>query len=186
MVMLVLGLALFTGTHLLPSLAPGFRQGWYDRLGRNRYRGLFSLALFLALALIVFGWRSAQPVFVYLPPSWLRHPAMTLVVLGFLFMVASGRGSRLCRLVRHPQLSGVTLWGVGHLMMNGDSRSLLLFGTLTAWTLVEMIAINRRDGAWEKPAPPGWGGEATTVLITLVVVGVIVYIHPWIAGMPVY
>ena len=32
------------------------------------------------------------------------------------------------RLLRHPQLTGVLLWGVGHLFANGENRSLLLFG----------------------------------------------------------
>jgi hypothetical protein len=49
-----------------------------------------------------------------------------------------------------------------------------------------MIAINRREGAWVKPAPPAWGSEVVTVVITAVVIAVTIFAHPWIAGMPVH
>ena len=39
------------------------------------------------------------------------------------------------RLLRHPQLTGVALWGIGHLLANGESRSIILFGGLGAWAI---------------------------------------------------
>jgi hypothetical protein len=39
---------------------------------------------------------------------------------------------------------------------------------------------------WIKEAVPGWGTELVTLLITAVVVGVVVSVHPWIAGVPVH
>jgi len=185
MTLLVLGVLLFTGVHLIPSLAPGLRASWHGRLGENGYKGSFSLLLLVAFALMITGWRSAQPVFVYLPSPALHSPALGLLLLAFLLMVVSSRSSRLCLLVRHPQLTGVTLWGIAHLLLNGDSRSLVLFGGMSLWAIVEMIAINRREGVWIKGKAPGWGAELITLVITAVVVGVVVYIHPWIAGMPV-
>jgi uncharacterized membrane protein len=138
-----------------------------------------------SFALMITGWRSAQPEFLYTPSAALRHPAMGLLVIAFLLMVVSSRKSRLSLLVRHPQLTGVTLWGIAHLLLNGDNRSLVLFGGMAVWAVVEMIAINRRDGVWVKSAAPSWGAEIVTLVITLVVVGVVIYIHPWLSGMPV-
>ena len=34
------------------------------------------------------------------------------------------------RITRHPFLWGVALWAAGHLMVNGDLASLILFGSL--------------------------------------------------------
>ena len=48
---------------------------------------------------------------------------------------------------------GVLVWGLGHLFANGEGRSIVLFGGLALWALVEMVLINRRDGAWLKPDP---------------------------------
>lgn len=185
MTLLILGVLLFAGVHFIPSLAPGLKANWVGRMGENGYKGIFTLLLFGAFALMITGWRGAQPTYLYMPSPELRHLAMLLLLLAFLLMVVSSRKSRLALLVRHPQLTGVTLWGVAHLLLNGDSRSLVLFGGMAAWAIGEMIAINRREGAWVKSDAPSWGAELVTLVITLVVVGVVIYIHPWIAGMPV-
>ena len=39
-----------------------------------------------------------------------------------------GCPSAIKRVLRHPQLKGLGLWSAGHLCLNGDSKSLLLFG----------------------------------------------------------
>ena len=97
-------------------------------------------------------------------------------------MVVSSRPSRLRRVIRHPQLSGVALWGIAHLLLNGDSRALLLFGGMTVWALVEMAAINHRDGVWIKAEAPKPGTDLLNLLITGVVVALLAYLHPWLAG----
>mgnify|MGYP001817305979 CR=1 FL=1 len=186
MIGLVLGVLLFCGVHLIPSLAPSLRATWHGRLGENGYKGSFSLLLLAALALIVFGWRSAQPTMIYQPLPVLHQAGISLLNLAFLLLVVSTRPSRLRLIFRHPQLTGVLLWGVAHLLLNGDSRSLVLFGGLACWSVVEIIAINRREGAWVKTAPPAWSTELVTLLITAVVIVGIMAIHPWIAGMPVH
>ena len=186
MTLLLVGLLLFTGVHFVPSVAPGLKRAWLGRLGENGYKGTFSLLLLAGLALIVIGWRGTAPELVYLPPAALHYPALALIFLGFLLFVVSNRQSRLRHRVRHPQLTGVALWGIAHLMLNGDNRSLLLFGALSLWAIVEMLTINRRDGLWIKENPPGWGSEVITLIITTVVIGVIVAIHPWLSGRPVW
>jgi uncharacterized membrane protein len=186
MAMLALGLLLFTGTHLIPSLAPGIKAGWHRRLGENGYKGTFSLLALAGIGLIVAGWRSASPTLVYLPSPALYPAGIGLLTFAFLLFVVSGRRSRLKLIVRHPQLTGVLLWGAAHLLLNGDTRSLLLFGWMSAWALVEMIVINRREGAWVREEPPPWRTDIVTLLVAAVVIAVVVYIHPWIAGVPVY
>ena len=185
MFLLLLGLLLFAGVHFVPSLAPGVKRQAVASMGENGYKGIFSLSLLAALALIIFGWRSTQPDFLYMPPQALHQPALAILVLAFLLFVVSNRKSRLRQVIRHPQLTGVALWGIAHLLLNGEDRSVLLFGGLSLWAIGEIIAINRRDGEWVKGEIPGWGSEVVTVVITLVVVGVLVAIHPWLSGMPV-
>ena len=53
------------------------------------------------------------------------------------------------------------------------------------WAIVEIVAINRREGAWIKAEAPPWSAEVITGVITAVIVGAIVFIHPWLAGVPV-
>ena len=68
MSMLILGVVLWMAVHLLPSLGRGLRQKMIDGMGENGYKGLFSLLLLGAIGLMVMGWRSADPVSVYIPP----------------------------------------------------------------------------------------------------------------------
>lgn len=186
MALLVLGVVLFAGVHFIPSLVPGIKAAWVGKLGENGFKGVFSLLLLASLALIIFGWRGTTPALLYAPPLALHVPALGLVALGFLVMGAANRNSRIRRIIRHPQLTGVAMWGVAHLLMNGEDRSVILFGGLTVWAIGEIIAINRREGVWVKEEPPGWGAEVVTVLIAAVVIGVVVAIHPWLSGVPVW
>lgn len=185
MTMLVLGVLLFACVHFVPSLAPAIKSGATARLGEGGYKGIFSLLLLAALALMIFGWRGAEPALLYTPPASLHKVAIVLLALGFLVMGASSRNSRLRLLIRHPQLTGVVMWGVSHLLLNGDNRSVVLFGGMTVWGLAEIVAISHREGVWIKEPAPAWSAEIITVLIAAVVVGFLVYIHPWLSGVPV-
>ncbi len=181
---LIAGLALWVLIHLFPSLAPAARQGLVSKLGNGPYQGIFSLLIIGAILLIVSGWKSATPDLIYLAPLTLRTPAMLLVVIAFILFVASVfPRTRIKRFIRHPQLSAVALWAFAHLLANGDSRSLLLFGTLGIWAVIEMVMINRRDGFWQKPQ------EVMPVMLEFVIpaIGIVVAVlfvrfHQWIAG----
>ena len=37
--------------------------------------------------------------------------------------------------LRHPMLTGVVVWAVAHLLVNGDVASLVLFGWLGLWAV---------------------------------------------------
>jgi uncharacterized membrane protein len=123
-----------------------------------------------------------EPVTLYHPPGHLHRFAIFLLLVAFWLMTASALRSRIRSVVRHPQLTGVALWGISHLLLNGDSRAAVLFGGLTAWAVVEIIAISRREGVWIKGGHPGWGAELATLLVTALSVGMILYIHPWLTG----
>ena len=183
MILLVAGVLLWAVVHFIPTLFRPMRQSMIDRLGENGYKGVFSLLMLSAVLLIVFGWRSIdQPAYLYHLPLWTRHLGMLLVLLGFILMGESSYNTRIRQFVRHPQLTGFTVWAIAHLIMNGDSRALVLFGGLGAWAVLEIALINRREGAWEKPEIPPWGQELKGLLISLLVFAAFFFAHPWLAG----
>lgn len=184
MILLTIGVFLWSVVHLFPALGPQGRARMVERLGDGPFRGLFSLLIIVALVLIVVGWRSSLPVFVYIPPVWGREAAGLLVLAGFILFVAARAPTNIKRILRHPQLTGVLAWAVGHLLANGESRSLILFGGLAAWSLVEMIAINRRDGAWQKPDRRPILSDVITVVIGILAFALFLFLHRWIAGVP--
>lgn len=187
MTLLIAGVLLWAAVHFVPSLAPALRTSLLGKLGESGYKGVFSLALLLALAMIVFGWRSIdEPTYLYTLPLWTRHLGMLLVLFAFILFVASGMPTRIKQFLRHPQLTGVVIWAGAHLLMNGDSRSLVLFGGLGIWAVMEMILINRREGAWVKPEVPGVGQEVKILAIGVVVYLAVMFAHPWIAGVAIF
>jgi uncharacterized membrane protein len=79
-------------------------------------------------------------------------------------------------------LTGILLWGIGHLLANGEERSVVLFGGLAAWALVEMLLINRRDGAWSRPEPAPRRNDVLLVAAGIVVYVVVAASHRWLFG----
>jgi uncharacterized membrane protein len=183
MIMIYAGLLLWIGIHLFPSIAPATKQRILARVGDTAYQGMFAVLILAGLLLIIFGWRGTVPTQVYAPAMGMRHLGMLIATLGILLFVASNFPSRIKRLIRHPQLTGVLLWSLAHLAMNGDSRSLTVFGALAAWSIISMFTINRRDGAWAKPTRVmGWGMELVMVVIGLVATMLILRFHQHLSG----
>lgn len=183
MTLLILGLALWWVVHLTPAFAAPFRNAMIARLGNSTWRGLFSLLTVASIVLMVLGWRSTTPTQLYAPPA--PYAAAGPVMLVALVLFFSARTpTDIKRWLRHPQLTGVILWALAHLAVNGEQRSLVLFGGLALWALVDIVAINRRDGVWVKPAPVGLLRSALPLVIGLVAWALLAWAHPWLAGVP--
>ncbi len=185
MTLLILGILLFAGVHLVPALAPGVKSAWRGKLGEGGYKGSFALLLLASIVLMVTGWKNADPFTIYMPISQLRQPGIALAMIAVGLLVVGSRNSRIRQGVRHPQLTGVLIWSLAHLIMNGDSRSIVLFSGMAIWSFVEIITISKREGRWEKAEVPSIGSEVITAIITIVLVTALVFGHPYIAGIPV-
>lgn len=111
-----------------------------------------------------------------------------LMVLAFYFFAASAaKGAKiwLGTKIRHPQLSGFSIWAAAHLLVNGDVQSIILFGGLLAWAQVEIKLINAKEGPWQVPPRAPVKKEVVAVVVTFVVVALVMAIHyalgvrPW-------
>jgi len=179
-VVLILGLALWSGAHVFKRVAPEARAGMGDAA-----KGGVAVAVLLSIVAMWWGYREAfGPVF------WGRHPATVginnlLMLFAVYLFAASGMKTRITRYIRHPQLTAVKLWAVGHLLVNGDLESIVLFGGLLAWAVVEVILINRSEPRPDPPPPAGAGKEIGALVGTLVVYGLIAWVHYWF-GYPVF
>lgn len=183
--LLTLGVLLWAVTHLFVAVGAGARTGLVERIGLGPYKGLFSLTLIAALALIVVGWRAMPATSLWAPPPGMRHATLLLMPFAVILFLSARAPTDIKRLIRHPQLTGVKLWAFAHLLANGETRSMILFGGLLAWAVLEVIFINRRDGAWVKPAPVGLAKTSLSAVVGLVVTAVLLFAHPWFTGMPV-
>ena len=182
MLLIVLGLILWSVVHLFKAIAPGTRQNLIARLGAGVYKGIVALLILGSLVLIVLGWQSSTPELIYAAPPTLRHVTMLLMLIAIILFAASHSPSNIKRLIRHPQLSAVILWSIAHLLSNGEDRSVLLFGGIGVWAILEIIFINRRDGAWQRPEPGSWGRALIPVIAGAVVFALVFYFHAFISG----
>jgi uncharacterized membrane protein len=182
MSLLIAGILLFTIVHVAPAASPAARARLIERLGDGPYRGLFSVVIVASLVLIVFGWRAATATSVYGPPVDGGPVITTIVFAAFVLFVTSKARSNYRRFVRHPQMMAVILWSVAHLLVNGDSRSVLLFGGLGAWAAAEIILCNKRDGKWRKPEVVPLSADITVAGIAGVAFAAFFFLHKALFG----
>jgi len=182
MTKLVIGVLLWSFMHFLPAADFGFRKTLITRLGENPYKGIFALLMALSIYLIISGWKAAIPELVYAPPLWGRHATALFVLIGMILLLAPYPANNFKRILRHPQLTGLTCWGVGHLLANGEARSIVLFGGLVAWALIEIILLNRRDGARAAPEPAPIKNDVILVISGIVVYALVLFAHQWLFG----
>ncbi len=180
MIWLILGVALWWAAHLFKRVAPGARA----KLGDEKGKGPVAIALLISVALMVVGYRMADGAFF-----WGRSPALVgvnnlLMLAAFYLFAAAGMKTRVSRMMRHPQLTGFSLWAAGHLLVNGDVPSLVLFGGLLVWALVEMAVINRAVPDWTPPDPVPAKKEIMALVGGIVVFAVVALIHAWLGYNP--
>jgi uncharacterized membrane protein len=170
MTQLILGLILFFGAHLAPTI-PGFRGGLVEKFGLNAYKLSFSGASLAGLILISTGvsaFRGApDDIHIWLPPLWTRHLVFTLMLFPFILIVSAYVPSHIRDKARHPMLLAIMVWAAAHLLANGDLLALLLFGSFLAFAIYDRLSVDRRAVA-PKPPAQGFAGDAAAVLIGLV------------------
>ena len=179
MTYLVLGLILWIVAHLFKRVAPELRA----RMG-DKAKGPVALVSLGAIVLMVIGYRGAEIIPLYTPVPGMGHFNNLVMVLAIYLSGVSMTNSLLISKLRHPLLVSAILWGIAHLLVNGDFASLILFGGMTLWALVEIILINRSEGPWQRPDPGTMQGEIKIVFGTILLVAVITYAHIWLSHNP--
>lgn len=191
MTLLILGLAIFLGTHSF-SMARGARAALIARIGEGSYKGLYSLVSVAGIVLIAVGYgqyRAGGYIPVWDPPVWTRHLALLLVLIAFICFVAAYLPGHIKHRLKHPMLAGVKIWALAHLLANGDLGSILLFGAVLAWAVMARISAKRRDVAAQHggtAAPAGWRNDILAVVIgAAVYVAFVAWLHPLLIGVSV-
>lgn len=187
--LLISALGLFFLVHAF-AFWRGKRQTLINNIGFPLYRVLFSLSAFAIVYLGILGWNDFPVIYWYEPPLWLKQLHLILMLPAFYLWVAARGPSVIKRYVRHPMLTGILIWGSGHLLANGDSRSMLLFISMMLFALISIPIINRRADATpameSKPlteAKPMF--DVFAVAIGTAGYGLFAYYHGHLIGMPV-
>ncbi len=183
MTLLILGVALWWAAHLFKRLAPGPRA----KLGEPG-KGLVTVLLIISVVLMVIGYRGADgTVYWGREPMWVGINNILMVLAIYCFAASGAKGAKvwLGTRLRHPQLTGFSIWAVAHLLVNGDTPSFVLFGGLLVWAVIEVLIINAQEGPWQRPPRAPAKKEVVAIIMTLIVTAVVMAIHyalgvtPW-------
>ncbi|MEO8836927.1 MAG: NnrU family protein [Caldimonas sp.] len=188
MLLFVVGLVVFLGIHSVSIVAPHWRVANVARHGEKPWKGLYSLAAGLGLALLIVGYGLARrdPVVLYTPPAALRHLALLVMLPVFPLLFAAYLPGRIRRAAKHPMLLALKLWAAAHLLANGTLADVLLFGGFLAWAVADRISVKRRSAAeaHDVPAAPTRPyNDAIAIVGGLAVyVAFLFGVHRWLIG----
>ena len=141
MLMLTLGVVLWSVAHLFKRLAPAMREGMGD-LGKL----VVTVALIGRLVMMISGYQHGSGPF-----RWGRKRLCTSIsnvsmLLAFYMMVASLIKARITSVVRHSQLTVIKAWRVSHLLIRvGLTLTNSIWRTFSL-AVSSVILINRQDG----------------------------------------
>lgn len=172
MFLLILGIVLWIAAHLFKRVAPARRAAMGEK-----GKGVVAGALFIALILIIIGFRGAPDIQIWNPPAFMVHINNLLMLVAFyLFGISMAKGRHAQR-IRHPQLTAVKTWAVAHLLVNGDLASILLFGGMLGWAVAEVVLINKAEPVWTKPTVIRKNGDLINLAVSFVVFAIVGGIH---------
>ena len=179
LLILALGVALWAYSHLMKRVTPGFRAGLGDQNGK-----LVATALSLiALAVMIWAYRAAPVIMVWTPPAFMQHINNTMMIIAVILVnLGHSRGVMRTKM-RHPMLTSVKVWALAHLLVNGDLASIILFGGMMAWAVVDVIMINKMT-TWTRPAAGPVRNDILYILASAVLFLVIVMIHTYLGYPP--
>jgi uncharacterized membrane protein len=141
--LLIWGLVLFIGIHVVPSFA-GLRAALAGRLGENGYKALFSLVSIAGLVLVAIGYGRVPPEQIFVPSQTARTLLPAAMAVAFLLLGVAVVPGRIRRALRHPMLAGVLIWAALHFLANGDLASNVMFGAFALWAVFAILSAEYR------------------------------------------
>jgi uncharacterized membrane protein len=162
---LIAAAAFFVLIHLLIS-GTQVRDALIGRIGQGPYMGLFVMLSWIGIIWLGWGFAtargSAENLAYWNLTPLTRHIQMAVQLVAFLFIVPGittpnptsvrqeGALDRpdvvrgMLRISRHPFLWGVAIWAGGHLLVNGERASIVLFGSLLLLALFGTVSIDAK------------------------------------------
>ena len=115
MTLLIVGIILFLGVHLVRVVSPGFRRSMIASLGEKGWRVAYSIASIATLILLIYGFGQARDVtgMLYNPPVWMAHITITLMLIAMICLVASLLpAGHIATKTKHPMVLSVKIWAL--------------------------------------------------------------------------
>lgn len=218
---MALSTLLFVGGHFL--LSHVLRRPLLAALGDNGFRVVYSLVAAVGLGWMIWAHKTAPYVALWGDPLWARHLLLIIMLVAVFFFIVGmtspspgvvgaetvpmsyDSGLGIHAIVRHPGLWGFGLWGVGHLIANGDVATVILAGGIAVLAFGGMLGTDARKS---RTFPEAYGQFAAhtsnlpfaalaagkvrldwskiglwRIALALVVYLVLLFTHRWLIGL---
>lgn len=172
--LLITGIVLFFGIHLLPAFVEP-RGRLVDMLGAAGYKTAFSLTSAIGFVFMLYGWKMAPDVPVFDPPAFGLLLAKVVMLPAFVLLVAAYVPCNIKRLVGHPMIIAILLWSLVHVLTNGDQTSLIVFGAFLLYSIFDWASVVRRQPG--RAALAGWRNDLIVVAVGIAVYVVVYGLH---------
>lgn len=181
MILLIIGVAVFFGVHLLPSLP--IKNKLTESIGETKYKMGFSLISILGLGLIIYGFMLSEFVPLWTPLPWGRDATMIAMPIAAVFLCAANTPNNIKRWVHHPMLLGIAIWSGTHLAANGDLASTIIFASFGFFAIFDIASVTLSHRSKKRePVSKLW--DLGVVVVGLLLTGVLFYFHGSLTGIP--
>jgi len=159
----------FVGSHFVLSSLP-IRTPVITKIGDKAFAGLYSLIALAGMIWIVMAYRAAPDIVYWEPHTAFKHLSLSLMPVATICIVAGTVNARknleapdvngprgIFRITRHPMMWGTALWGILHVLGNGDGAALILFSGFSFLAIIGTHLGDRRKALtlgdeWQRAA----------------------------------
>ncbi len=181
--LLILGIIIFFSIHLVPILP--IKNILINRLGENKYKGLFSIIALVGLLIIIYGFSRADFYPIWDPLPYSKEIALALMPISMILLAAANIQTNIKKFIKHPMLIAILIWSFVHLIANGDLRSIILFGSFGLYALID-IFFSKKVLTTNIEVKYTLSKDIMVIIIGLVAYLIIVYYHQFIAGVTIF
>jgi len=183
MALLVLGLICFLGVHLLPTL-PRLRTAAVAAMSERRYKGAFALVSLIGLVLIIVGYAMADNrARLFAPAPLAQAIAPYAMPVAFVLFAAANMRTHIRHWLGHPMLLGLMIWSAVHLFANGDVPGTILFGSLLAYSILDLASAVQRHAV--KSFEPLVRHDLISIVAGVALALIVMFLHRVLFGVKV-
>jgi uncharacterized membrane protein len=135
---LIIAISAFVAGHEL--LSHPLRAPLVARLGDRGFMIVYSVVALGTLGIAVQLWKAIEPNRLWIAPNWLHIACVVAMAFAAILFVGSvtapnpalmgmpagGRPRGVQRITRHPMMWSFAIWGIVHILLSADSRTIVL------------------------------------------------------------
>ena len=190
MIVLIIGLVIFFGMHLVP--VTGVKSSLIERMGEKKYQSIFSIISLVGFIIIIYGFSlidtcnsmmadcETDNFYLWDSFEYSKEISFLLMPISIILIVASQMKSNIKKVVRHPMLIGVLIWSFVHLLSTGDLRSIILFASFGAFSIIDIIFTRKTA---EQGISFSILNDVVVIVVGLVLYSIILYFHEYVSGL---